>query len=381
MARRAIAALGSITTPAGSITIRKSWAPKQRTFVLTLDGPAEALRLLFPERRSSGNRAQVTPPEPVVDFAGIAAFAQVQIASWQASVQAVVRPAPAFATLGESRAAAERVLRATVRPSSMATYQKQWARINRYLPADTPLVALPRERVQAMIGSLVATGVTPAGVRNAVSALHRALAPAIDAGTVPAHLLRRLVLPRSVALARPTLDPARREALLAAAAERGRDIHLLLALGLFAGLRHGELLALTWADIDLANSVIRVRSGAHFTTKSGRNRVVPIGRTLAAILGEAARGAVSGYVLKPDHPPRRRGRRWHCASALATCARAAGVPDLTVHDLRRHFATAAAQAGVSIWKIKGWLGHASVQVTERYAADGGRFDADVDRIA
>lgn len=379
MARRSLSALGSVTTSAGVITIRKSWAPKQRTFVLTIDGSPEALRILFPERRSTGNRAQVSPPEPVVDLTGIAAFAKTRIASWQAAVNKIASPTPAFATLEQSRNAAERVLRSTVRASSMATYQKQWARIDRYIPADTALVALTRERVQTMIGNLVAAGTTPAGVRNAINALHRALAPAIDAGAVAPRVLRRLVLPRSIARSRPTLTSAQRDALLAAAARRGRDIHLLLALGLFAGLRHGELLALTWSDIDLINSVIRVRSGANFTTKSGRNRVVPIGRTLAAIL-TAASGPAESFVLKPDHPPRKRGRRWHCASAFQTCVREAGIPAITVHDLRRQFATAAAQAGVSIWKIKGWLGHASVSVTEKYTAELAGFDADVERL-
>lgn len=282
----------------------------------------------------------------------------------------MVNPTPAFATLGHSRAAAERMLLLTLRTSSMATYRKQWARIERYISADTALTALTCERVQALIDELVAAGATPTGVRNVIHALRRALTPAIDAGAVAPQVFHRLVLPHSIPQSRPNLTTTQRDALLAAAVKRGRDIHLLLALGLFAGLRHGELLALTWADIDLTNSIIRVRSGAHFTTKPGRNRGVPIEPSLSAILA-TARGSPDDFVLKPGHPPRKLGRRWNCASALATCAKIAGVGTLAVHDLRRHFAAASAQAGASAWTIMGWLGHASIHAAELYAADTG----------
>jgi integrase len=72
--------------------------------------------------------------------------------------------------------------------------------------------------------------------------------------------------------------------------------------------------------------------------------------------------------------------RWDFRKAFHSCVRAAGVPTLTIHGMRRAFATLAVQAGISIWKVKTWLGHATVQVTEKYTADLATFDADVERV-
>jgi len=47
--------------------------------------------------------------------------------------------------------------------------------------------------------------------------------------------------------------------------------------------------------------------------------------------------------------------------------RAAGCPDLRIHDLRHSFASAGISAGLSLAQIGGLLGHKSTQTTHRYA--------------
>ena len=46
---------------------------------------------------------------------------------------------------------------------------------------------------------------------------------------------------------------------------------------------------------------------------------------------------------------------------------AAGLPDVSMHTLRHTCASRLVQAGVELIRVKDWLGHSSITVTERYA--------------
>lgn len=382
MSRRSVVALARITTAHGTITARKAWAAKQDSFVIVLDGPTLALQAVLPDwrpRSATSTRAQVTPSQPATTVAAIAAAVTALLPTWRAA--AAGRPAPpaSLVTLADSRTQAEADLSRSVRSSSLAAYQKRWRRLDAVLPASTPLVEIDRTRIQAVVQALAGT-LSPAGVRNHLTALHRALAPAICAGVV-ASTVFAVTLPRIATRPPRHLDRAQRTAVLAAAAARSRDVHLLFALGLYAGLRRAELLALRWADIDLAAGVLVVRSAADgsFTTKSGRSRTVPLCAPLADLLARERPADGAGFVLKPDQPPRR-GLRWAFAKSFARVADQAGVPWLAPHDLRRTFATLAVQGGISIWKIRVWLGHTTVSTTERYTGETSAFDSEVQRL-
>jgi integrase len=367
--------------PSGAVRIRKAWAAKQGTFVAVLDGPADALLRLLPERQRDpqSRRAQVTPERAITSPASFLLWLKARLPAWQTSLAGAEHQQLSLFTLKDSRQAAEAVLAGTVRASSLATYRKQFARLGRYLPDNTLLAGFNRERVQALVSDFTRAGERPAGVRVLVSALRRAMTPALDAGVVPLTVFRGVSLPRRVLRDRQPLTPAQRDKLLGASETRGQDIHLLVALGLFGGLRHAELLALTWGDVDLTAGVIRVRSSAKFTTKSGRDRAIPVCRALRTVLDRYGPEKPGAFVLRPDLPPRT-SRRWHFVKTVRRVAREAGVPALTVHDLRHSFATMAAHNGVSVWKVKGWLGHASVKMTERYTAENPDFDPDIEKV-
>jgi integrase len=65
-----------------------------------------------------------------------------------------------------------------------------------------------------------------------------------------------------------------------------RDFKELCITALLSGLRLGELLALRWNDIDFTSKVILVRNSETFTTKSRKNRIVPMSEELFRVLGE-----------------------------------------------------------------------------------------------
>ena len=143
-----------------------------------------------------------------------------------------------------------------------------------------------------------------------------------------------------------------------------------------AGLRHGELIALRWRDVDWLAGRIRVRQnwvlGEFDTPKSRRaTRSVPMADRLAGELDRLhkALSAPSDEALVVADPLAgapldkaanlRRYRKTLKAAAL----------DQThnLHGLRHTFGTRMAAAGVPMRTLQEWMGHRDISTTERYA--------------
>lgn len=116
--------------------------------------------------------------------------------------------------------------------------------------------------------------------------MHATLSAALEAAVREGHLVKNpvksITRPRRAEFEAKTLTEPQARQLLAVA----RDSHLgpFIALALTTGMRLGELLALTWDDVDLEAGIVTVtksvqwgRAGDHRTgptkTRSGRRRV------------------------------------------------------------------------------------------------------------
>jgi integrase len=132
----------------------------------------------------------------------------------------------------------------------------------------------------------------------------------------------------------------------------------LVAFDLATGLRRGELLALTWLDIDLEARTLIVRR-----SKSGKPRTLPLSRVAMDILSNIP-GVHEGAVFKKNERPINVNEledAWQWAKEKA------GIEDLHLHDLRHTFATRLSQAGKELYAISQLLGHSSIAMTTRYA--------------
>lgn len=138
-------------------------------------------------------------------------------------------------------------------------------------------------------------------------------------------------------------------------------------VALYTGLRRGELAGLRWDCVDFASGLITVkRSYCRIAkrileeTKSRKIRHVPICAALASYLRsfKAVTGS-SGLVLPFFHPD-----RYH-VEFKRTCA-VTGVPRIRFHDLRHTFASHFLIGGGNIYDLQKILGHATIQMTERY---------------
>ena len=97
-----------------------------------------------------------------------------------------------------------------------------------------------------------------------------------------------------------------------------QNVILSTALGLNTGMRLGEILNLTWADVDLQRLVVKVRPKEQaegvqaWRIKTRDIRDIPVNDALADVLSRHPRHIVSPYVLhKADGGPfTRETMRW-----------------------------------------------------------------------
>ena len=137
-----------------------------------------------------------------------------------------------------------------------------------------------------------------------------------------------------------------------------------ILVAIHSGLREGEQLNLTWADVhfDVGHIVVR-------NTKSKRDRVVPMSATLRQVLKGVSRVLVKGEPSPFVFTNTATGTKFQRfnADGWRAALRKAGVENFRWHDLRHTFGSRLAQAGVPITVIKELMGHSTVTVTMRYA--------------
>ena len=141
----------------------------------------------------------------------------------------------------------------------------------------------------------------------------------------------------------------------------------IIQAAIFTGMREGELLALTWPQVDLAGRVIDFPP-----TKRGRKRLMPIAEPLYDVLARLKAGPdhsngqapTDRVFLRPD------GRPWskwtleaHFKKALIAAAIAT---PLRFHDLRHTCASRLLRLGVHEMEIQQLLGHKTLQTTRGY---------------
>lgn len=124
-----------------------------------------------------------------------------------------------------------------------------------------------------------------------------------------------------------------------------------LQLAWLTGLRRGDLIGLTWGEVDEAAQMIR-----RPTLKSGGKRIarIPITPEIAALLAECPRKAVQ--VLTDS-----RGRPWQGPSLSKRLRRAmkdAGVSGLHLHDMRGTRASLDIAAGITDAELEAKFGWA-----------------------
>ena len=243
-----------------------------------------------------------------------------------------------------------------------------------------PLQALTPTHLNKLYSHLRAAGRAPKTIRNIHGVLSKALADAERWGLVGRNPARLADVP---AVTRPKLQvwsPDQTRAFLTTVT--GDRLFAAWLLAATTGMRRGELLGLRWIDVDLDSGGVRVaqarvRAGNRVVagepkTARGRRTIALDPATIAALRQHRKRQAEeqllagpsyvdSGLVFtmpdgSPIHP--NRFSLW-----FRTCARAANLPTIRLHDMRHSYATAGLAAGVPPKVMSERLGHATVAFT------------------
>jgi integrase len=131
-------------------------------------------------------------------------------------------------------------------------------------------------------------------------------------------------------------------------------------LALLTGARRGEILGLTWDQIDFETGTW-TKPGA--TTKQKTEHVVPLSAPALQLLVKMRETSSSKYAF----PGRGGGHRADLKKPWPVICKAAGITGLRVHDLRHGYASFLVSAGLSLPIIGALLGHSQPGTTARYA--------------
>lgn len=140
---------------------------------------------------------------------------------------------------------------------------------------------------------------------------------------------------------------------------RSKQLKYIVSLLLLLGCRKRELLDSRWEEFDLERRNWRIPM-----SKSGKARHVPLSKAAVEILSQLPRWEGCQYVLpnpKTRLPFVQIHRPWD------NIRKAAGLPDVRIHDLRHSMASNMVNSGQSLFLVSRVLGHSTMKMTQRYA--------------
>ncbi|MDV2477238.1 site-specific integrase [Rhodococcus zopfii] len=283
-----------------------------------------------------------------------------------------------------------------LKPSAYVSLDSAWRTHVEPRWGNKPIAAIEISDVEEWIADLVTEVRDPADpevvVKKAASATTTIRAHAVLAGILDRAVRdRKLVTNKARKIENlPRKRPKRKMYLtheqVATMANAAGDKSALVLTLAYCGLRWGEAIGLRVCDLDLLRRRLivsrnAVEVGATVmvgTTKSMKDRSIPVPRFLVEDLAALCEGkdrhdlvfpgTEGGFMRRP------RQRSW-----FRTAAKAAGVPELTPHDLRHTAASLAVSAGAHVKAVQRMLGHASAAMTLDVYAD--LFDDDLDLVA
>jgi integrase len=273
-------------------------------------------------------------------------------------------------------------------PTTVVKYATAVGHVSRSSIGTTKLSAIRASHVRQLRDELTASGkLAPTTVGDTLRILSQALTVAVAEGLIPTNYASGSMVNRPVGKPAPFTVITPETARTIMGASQGEDPwEAVVALGIGAGLRREEMLALDWPSIDFTAGMVTVARTLTYAngelhlrdeTKSEaghrtidlpafavealrRHRVAQDVRRLK--LGSAWRDM--GLVIdKGDGGPWEPTRLSKVWKAWATSR---GFGDVRLHGLRHGFATLGLAAGLRAEVMVELMGHSSTRILKRY---------------
>jgi integrase len=254
------------------------------------------------------------------------------------------------------------------KPSAIRGYEK--ALRLRVLPkyGEARLSDLRRIDLQDLVDELVAQGLSASTIDSTLNPVKAIYRHAIARNEISdaSNPTRNLDTPAIRSKPKRIADPGEAAKLLNALREADRPIW---ATALYAGLRRGEIRALRWENVDLAEGLIHVERGwddlegpIELKSKAGRRRVPIAGILRDELIAHKLRSDRSaGLVFGRDgETPFDPGKLTGRADEEWTDA---GLTRITLHACRHTFASYMIAAGVNAKALSTYMGHANISIT------------------
>ncbi len=142
-----------------------------------------------------------------------------------------------------------------------------------------------------------------------------------------------------------------------------QKICMATIFGLTLGMRRGEILALTWDDIDFGKCILTIHK-----TKNGRPRTIPIPRRVMSLVREYAKvRQLNTNLLFPSDKPHCFGKPFEVRNPWKKLLQELNITNFRFHDLRHTCASYLAMSGVNTRTIAEILGHQTIAMAMRYS--------------